>query len=159
MPDEMKMLPCPFCGSDADISAVSSDDDPHCFICGFSVFRETWNTRPIEDTLRAENARLKAQIAEAQKGSITLSEVLIADAYQIEIDQLKARLEAAEALLSDVYDNTGSKIETACPVCMTYTHKHWCWYPALLKFLGKDMDKHDAVFLEKTGGNLEADNA
>ena len=50
-------------------------------------------------------------------------------------------------LLEEIYESTGDKIGGACPVCSTYTHKHWCWYPKLLRVLNKPLDKNDLKFL------------
>ena len=76
MTEELK--PCPFCGGfKATIEPVfieSFSTPRFCVICsdcgadsqvdlGQSGAEECWNTRPIEDKLRAENERLRAILA------------------------------------------------------------------------------------------------
>lgn len=50
-------------------------------------------------------------------------------------------------LLEEILEQTGGKVEGVCPVCSTYSHKRWCWYPKLLRVLNKPLDKHDLKFL------------
>lgn len=76
MDEELNPIWCPFCGSD-EVSTDDSDvDGIFCQGCGFywtfdgpgdyeAVRAETiarWNKRPVEDALRAENARLREEI-------------------------------------------------------------------------------------------------
>lgn len=64
MSDELKA--CPFCGKEA----TTLEDDGITFVqCGYDecpslawLTVEEWNTRPIEDALRAENARLREEL-------------------------------------------------------------------------------------------------
>jgi len=204
MPDELKLRECPFCGSaNIELDAYAeSYPVARCTCCdakievryGKKIAAEAWNARPLEDALRVENARMKEQIAQAQKGPITLSEVLICEAHEkeieglraenkeltarrkkeageyaevchnlsavcgtlgAEIEVLRAKLQAAEELLSEIYDNTGGKLESACPVCMTCTHKAWCWYPRILRMLGKSLDDFDKKHLALTENGNE----
>lgn len=60
MIDELK--PCPFCGG-INIAKASGENGTMCRSCGSEGFGE-WNTRPVEDALRAE---LAAARAEAEK--------------------------------------------------------------------------------------------
>ncbi len=74
--------------------------------------------------------------------------------------KLQQKVFAQKALLEEIYENFGGKIRGACPVCSTYTHKHWCFYPHLASMLGRDLDEFDKDFLLKMpeespdGGNL-----
>ena len=61
---------------------------------------------------------------------------------------------ALYSTLLAIYEDVGDKKEGACPVCHTYSHKKWCWYPRLLKVLGRPLDKFDEEYLERA----EADN-
>lgn len=64
MSEELK--PCPFCGGDA---VVMSDTEDGLMIgcggdnCGFMGYYDEigWNSRPLEDALRAENTRLESK--------------------------------------------------------------------------------------------------
>ena len=61
-------------------------------------------------------------------------------------EYLRCILEA-KAVLLEMYADTGDKIDGACPVCGTYTHKGWCWYPRAMRLLGKPLDENDLNFL------------
>jgi len=64
------LLPCPFCGGEAhtfcnDVQGWSI----HCMECEQQFMQPTeditikqWNTRPVEDVLRAENTKLKQEL-------------------------------------------------------------------------------------------------
>jgi hypothetical protein len=54
--------------------------------------------RDENTTLRAENARLREQIDAANGDRVTLANVLLADSFHQEIDDLRARLEELEAV-------------------------------------------------------------
>ncbi len=78
MSEELK--PCPFCGEQpledkyGDIVCSNEsdiDNDPYLYSVG------TWNTRPIEDTLRAENDALKKQLETAKKVLILIRPTII----------------------------------------------------------------------------------
>lgn len=67
MSEELK--PCPFCGGEAETNMILFDSkeiiscsNRKCYAhyTGFTTTRKAWNTRPIEDALRAENERLRA---------------------------------------------------------------------------------------------------
>jgi len=49
----------------------------------------------------------------------------------------------SDELLQEIWDWLGEKKDGACPVCQTYTHKVWCWYPHLCEILGKPLDEYD----------------
>ena len=72
MSDELK--PCPFCGSipevhyDNDGTRIIRCANTECAGLYWEDFDDiTWNTRPIEDALRAKNAQLRAAL-EAVRG-------------------------------------------------------------------------------------------
>ena len=62
------LKPCPFCGSEAIVPAmpigITDDDTPvectnmDCNASDVTFDKKEWNTRPIEDALRKENAAL-----------------------------------------------------------------------------------------------------
>lgn len=64
-----ELKPCPFCGEDGVLDERSSYT-VECSVCGCCAWipgrnydgRPDWNTRPIEDALRAEVAALKAEL-------------------------------------------------------------------------------------------------
>ncbi len=61
--DELKT--CPFCGK-KDFTVhpsrrVVSHNFTGCILAGYSFSLDTWNTRPVEDALFAENATLRAE--------------------------------------------------------------------------------------------------
>ena len=78
-----KLKPCPFCGNEAEFNSDEFGEGVCCKSCGATlhngVYGEQgrklasadWNTRPIEDELEAENARLREALGvildEAQK--------------------------------------------------------------------------------------------
>lgn len=61
---------------------------------------------------------------------------------------MEAKLKEACSLLREIMDSTGNKSGGACPVCGTYTHKSWCWYPRLLQFFNYPLDRYDLKQLE-----------
>lgn len=56
-------------------------------------------------------------------------------------------------LLHDIADSYGDKMNGACPVCYTYTHKGWCFYPLLMQICGKPLDENDKKHLSIGGEN------
>ena len=50
-----KLKPCPFCGGEAHMSSFNS---AHCKTCNIAIQPEVWNTRPIEECLRADALRI-----------------------------------------------------------------------------------------------------
>lgn len=81
---------------------------------------------------RTENEKNAAYIAAANPDAIL---------------ELIAELRERTTLLEEIYADLGEKINGACNVCWTYTHKHWCYYPNLAKILGKPLDEFDTKFL------------
>jgi hypothetical protein len=72
MTDELRS--CPFCGSTSlpHIYKVRNLGYDHpgfvkCSNCVDGVSAATWNTRPIEDVLRAKIAELEAEVAKLKK--------------------------------------------------------------------------------------------
>jgi len=55
------LRPCPFCGS-ADIRTEPGINLNYCDKCSAEANIEHWNTRPIEDALRARIAELEEEI-------------------------------------------------------------------------------------------------
>lgn len=53
-------------------------------------------------------------------------------------------------ILEEIWDDLDRKNNCACPVCSTYIHKHWCWYPRLCQVLGKPLDDYDTEHIERT---------
>ena len=53
------LKPCPFCGGEAEL--CYSEVDTFCRKCNVIQETEMWNTRPIEDELRARIAELEAE--------------------------------------------------------------------------------------------------
>ena len=114
MSEELKLRCCPFCGGDAGIHAStgshSHEPDSETFVwyyarcdaCGevtgqFNFTCDTpekaaaiWNTRPIEDALRAENVTLQSTINEG---------IEVCHNVTAENEVLKAKLEAADELI------------------------------------------------------------
>lgn len=66
-------------------------------------------------------------------------------------------LDIVEDILDSVYMEYTEKGVNACPVCSTYTHKSWCWYPDLLQIMGKPLDEFARRHIEQKarlrGGN------
>ena len=54
-----ELKPCPFCGGEAEL--CYSEVDTFCRKCNVMQETELWNTRPIEDELRARIAELEAE--------------------------------------------------------------------------------------------------
>ena len=73
-----ELKPCPFCGRNKYLETQyeKGDHSVYCNYCGATgSFRvgdnselDLWNTRPIEDALRAENERLKKALEEIADG-------------------------------------------------------------------------------------------
>ena len=55
----INLKPCPFCGGEAEL--CYSEVDTFCRKCNVIQETEMWNTRPIEDELRARIAELEAE--------------------------------------------------------------------------------------------------
>lgn len=67
-----ELRPCPFCGTNAVLSTFSIDvynwyeENIHCEVCKCSIDHPRaitiWNTRPAEDALQAEIAKLATEL-------------------------------------------------------------------------------------------------
>ena len=54
---------CPFCGNGEDyVDGSYKNNHVHCHYCGETIKIENWQSRPIEDALRAELARLQEKL-------------------------------------------------------------------------------------------------
>lgn len=64
---DRELKPCPFCGSEDVRFPESIGEPPYnaCRLCGSMALIAKWNSRPIEDALRAEVERLKVAEGEA----------------------------------------------------------------------------------------------
>ena len=58
-----ELKPCPFCGSGEVFYKHALSCEVECDNCGASMHSGDWNTRPVEDELRAELARRDEIIA------------------------------------------------------------------------------------------------
>ena len=104
-----ELRPCPFCGNEPvvegnlvacnNLNCPTYDNywtDPMIFTC------DQWNTRPIEDTLQAENEWLKEELQqEKTRSQLNLEaeerRMLNITYYCAEIDRLNARIAELEA--------------------------------------------------------------
>lgn len=64
MTDDIELKPCPFCGEmafwDSEFAGIYCRCGAEITFCeSDKEAAEKWNTRPIEDALRAENERLR----------------------------------------------------------------------------------------------------
>jgi hypothetical protein len=66
--------PCPFCGRDPQSYSDPFYPATYLYCCCSRIRSETWNTRPIEDALRAEVERLKAELAALKPAPPTCGE-------------------------------------------------------------------------------------
>lgn len=85
MSDELKPLPCPFCGGEAEIrklgmfeSTKARCTSAECFIQRrtWAIDLRKWNSRPLEDALSKENANLKARVEAAEELIEAMRELL-----------------------------------------------------------------------------------
>ena len=69
MTEEVKLKPCPFCGSNAvmDNSGISYCSNMGCHAYNFVGYAHTWNNRPLEDAKDARIAELERQLADAKE--------------------------------------------------------------------------------------------
>jgi len=66
-----ELRPCPFCGG-TKICTEKGINLNYCDNCSAESNVEHWNTRPIEDELRAEIERLKVRIEELEAAGTIL---------------------------------------------------------------------------------------
>lgn len=61
----------------------------------------------------------------------------------------RSRLSRLHAITWQTWEEYGPKDAPngICPMCSTYSHKPWCWYPQLLQVLGKPLDDKDRAYL------------
>jgi hypothetical protein len=72
MNEELK--PCPFCGSveHVDVSFIDQEQ-VGCFACAVFADSDLWQSRPIEDALRAELAAAKKQVEQSVNAAETVA--------------------------------------------------------------------------------------
>ena len=58
---------CPFCGDSELVNSSLYEGHVFCTNCGADMHVDIWQSRPIEDGLRAELARLTAELAELRE--------------------------------------------------------------------------------------------
>ena len=127
---EMKseeLKPCPFCGGEDTELAPGVDNDwyvgcltcnykIHCLDCTEDEVIRYWNTRPAEDTLKAENESLKEKVKSEKLTNISLGETITrasieASRAKTECVRLKAEVEELryikEQFFSDWYCEDG----------------------------------------------------
>lgn len=107
MSDELK--PCPFCGQSATTNGgVVTCSNEMCEMYYVRLLGAgNWQLRPIEDTLRAENASLREALHE-QAGfgtelageNVRLREIIYALVYSVTENQYKAARDRALKLLT-----------------------------------------------------------
>ena len=75
---------CPFCGDSELVNSSLYEGHVFCTNCGADMHVDIWQSRPIEDGLRAELARLTAELAELREKTrwIPVSERLPEDSGQ-----------------------------------------------------------------------------
>lgn len=80
----MRVKPCPFCGGEIEPDVYSGNEYvcKNCDLWGLNL--DWWNTRPIEDKLKAENKLLAQTIAEKD----------------VEITELKEEIEKLQRFVS-----------------------------------------------------------
>ena len=54
-----ELIPCPFCGESSRVEINTYTEQIVCGQCGAVVYYKYWDTRPIEDELRARIAELE----------------------------------------------------------------------------------------------------
>ena len=105
---DQTLKPCPFCGHAAQ--TVVSFGEPVagcvngvCDLCDTEwLDEEAWNTRPVEDALRAENDRLRAAIEAAVDALPRWSKGALEHLSPAEIAADEVRMSLREALASPV---------------------------------------------------------
>ena len=106
---------CPFCGKKEGMEVESYDGGESYFVdCGDPCFAwlsggtskedaiKYWNTRPLEDSLRADLARLRELLGEAWKHDTELHEVVYHDYFHsathgdltVKYDELRTRIQS-----------------------------------------------------------------
>ena len=106
-----ELRPCPFCGG-TKICTEKGINLNYCDNCSAESNIEHWNTRPIEDSLQAENEWLKEELQqEKTRSQLNLEaeerRMLNITYYCAEIDRLNARIAELEA------ENVGLKERVA----------------------------------------------
>ena len=89
-----ELKPCPFCGS-ADIRTEPGINLNYCDKCSAEANIEHWNTRPIEDALRARIAELEKDLSNKEIEYTDLWDDALA--LQSRIAELEAEIERLTA--------------------------------------------------------------
>ena len=114
MSEKSTLKPCPFCGIKAEINDISKTivDDRVCGCWADNIFltKEDWNTRPVEDALRAramkaeaDNDVLRAERDRAESMVAILIDAgkIVLMAYSAPYYDHKAPKEMFEALVNE----------------------------------------------------------
>ena len=139
MRNEAEILPCPACGTAVTLEGGTEWHNQRKFwiacknpACGCVRVGDT----EAEECVRRWNDLPRRTVVEP--GDET--------AYMLRMAHGIVRRQ--RKLFMEILDDIGDKNHGACPVCSTYTHKHWCWYPRLLRYLGRPLDDNDLTFLK-----------
>jgi ssDNA-binding Zn-finger/Zn-ribbon topoisomerase 1 len=89
--DGPELKPCPFCGAKAEaikreedgyiLVGCSGENNEVCDLITCTMTPDEWNTRPIEDKLRAANKRLRTQL-DTTDTALGRAQFLIANALE-----------------------------------------------------------------------------
>ena len=136
-----ELKPCPFCGSKANLSRTVPNmvlcSNENCWFYNNFVGILTWNTRPIEDALRARIAELEADIKDQRWDFVAtmenvnkryIAEGCKVEKLQKECDDKKARIGELETYAKKLLAD-----ETRIWVCSE------CGFEGSWRYQGKEM--------------------
>ena len=64
------------------------------------------------------------------------------------VENLHAENDYLKQVLETISHEIGDKNNGTCPICSTYSHKNWCWYPLLVQAIGGKLDSNDMIHLK-----------
>ena len=117
-----ELKPCPFCGSGEVFYKHALSCEVECDNCGASMHSGDWNTRPVEDELRAELARRNEE-----RNSLADENRMLSERIQRLVEGVKSRdkiisrlKEDGESLASIAIGGVSQIAEDywECPYCM-----------------------------------------